>query len=202
MQPGEPLATRLDNEPTSPRLSWESPARRGDEKCPDLKGCSVEWPEDRLQRRSKEMSIQADRKPTSWSSTSRVGVAWWRGCSSLAPRLRAAAPFLAVELWALVWTARSRGQQEGSGASDHLCAPPQACGQLPPGFFTLILGPTMGLVAGRGNRGSVLIFFGMNKIITACEREAHASVDLSFFPSFSNFSLLSQLSNIFSRHLL
>lgn len=123
MQPGEPLATRLDNEPTSPRSSWESPARRGDEKCPDLKGCSVEWPEDRLQRRSKEMSIQADRKPTSWSSTSRVGVAWWRGCSSLAPRLRAAALFLAVELWALVWTARSRGQQEGSGASDHLCAP-------------------------------------------------------------------------------
>lgn len=58
------------------------------------------------------------------------------------------------------------------GVRPPLC-PPQACGQLPPGFLALILGPTMGLVAGRGNRGSVLIFFGMNKIITACERERH-----------------------------
>lgn len=58
------------------------------------------------------------------------------------------------------------------GIRPPLC-PPQACGQLPPGFLALILGPTMGLVAGRGNRGSVLIFFGMNKIITAYERERH-----------------------------
>lgn len=73
------------------------------------------------------------------------------------------------------------------GIRPPLC-PPQACGQLPPGFFTLILGPTMGLVAGRGNRGSVLIFFGMNKIITAYERERHMLLWIFLFsPLFPTF---------------
>lgn len=133
--------------------------RRGDKKCPDLKECSVEWPEDRSQRKSKEMSIQAKWKPTSWSNTSRVGGAWWRRFCSLNTQFRTVVLFSVVEGYTGTGVdGQSREQQEGSGASDHLCDPhrPAASSFLAFGFDS---SAHHGLVAGRGNREGVSIFF-------------------------------------------